>query len=318
MFQSVYLLFIHDKHKIYFAVQGKITMLTSTEKIREMLEDEGAIITSDDMNNVGLHSHKFIELVYIMRGSVKHFRKKADDAAGHEDILRAGDYFVIDSGVSHSYSSIDNNPFLLINCMFIPKFIDSGLSDDTSLGSIIDSFIIHYTEDWIECEPSDMIFRDISGEIGAMMKMLLREYETKKTAYSEMMRNYLTNILLQMMRQVITQRPDNDNLICGRVKNYISRHFGEDITLEIIAEQLNYTAPYLSKLFHTQSGMTFKDYIRRYRITAAENLLRTTSSGIDVIALKCGYSDTDYFRRVFRKLTGMTPREYREKSASCG
>jgi two-component system response regulator YesN len=92
----------------------------------------------------------------------------------------------------------------------------------------------------------------------------------------------------------------------------LQKRFAEDIGLETIADELGVSAPYLSRLFKSEMGVNFKEYLTRIRLDKARESLRTTGNRIYEIASSVGYPDQKYFCEIFKKRTGMTPREYRK------
>ena len=76
---------------------------------------------------------------------------------------------------------------------------------------------------------------------------------------------------------------------------------------------MNINASYLSNTFRKEIGTTLTDYVRTKRIEYAKKLLETTSLQIQSIAQKCGILDLNYFSKVFKKYTGLTPSEYIQK-----
>jgi two-component system response regulator YesN len=93
---------------------------------------------------------------------------------------------------------------------------------------------------------------------------------------------------------------------------YIHKNYQEqDISLHSVAKAVNISPNYFSSLFSKEIGETFTNYITRIRVDNAKNLLKTTKMRTSEIAYEVGYNDTHYFSYVFRKNTGMTPKEYR-------
>lgn len=84
------------------------------------------------------------------------------------------------------------------------------------------------------------------------------------------------------------------------------------ITIENAAQALSLSAGYLSRIFKQETSYTFTDYLTRYRIQKATQLLQNDSIKIYDVADLVGYTDPRYFGQIFKKLTGYTPKEYRE------
>ncbi len=87
-----------------------------------------------------------------------------------------------------------------------------------------------------------------------------------------------------------------------------------DLSLKTLAEAQNISAGYLSAVFKKETGKTVSEFIREKRIKHAVHLLTTTHLQVQTIALHCGIMDVQYFTKLFKKETGMTPKQYRENT----
>lgn len=109
--------------------------------------------------------------------------------------------------------------------------------------------------------------------------------------------------------------PDNDEkntLAVKRAKKYIEDHYWqEDLSLKIISDQVYLTPQYLSTLFKNATGQTVGQYMSDYRIEQAKRMLSDPSYKLYQISELVGYKDANYFTRLFKKKTGITPMEYR-------
>lgn len=92
----------------------------------------------------------------------------------------------------------------------------------------------------------------------------------------------------------------------------IDSDLSSDLSLSTLASAQNVSSGYLSTIFKKETGKTVSEYIRDKRIKAAQKLLSTTHLQVQTIALHCGIMDVQYFTKLFKKTTGMTPKEYRE------
>jgi YesN/AraC family two-component response regulator len=98
-----------------------------------------------------------------------------------------------------------------------------------------------------------------------------------------------------------------------KVKKYIDNNYFEDLWLSGLAEQFAVESSYLSKTFKHITGDNLMFYIANIRVEKAKELLKKNKLNITDIALLVGYDDYSYFSRVFKKIAGLSPREYREK-----
>jgi YesN/AraC family two-component response regulator len=92
---------------------------------------------------------------------------------------------------------------------------------------------------------------------------------------------------------------------------YISAHLRDDLTLTALSDLTRRNASYLSRLFKQETGMNLSEYILMRRIETAQILLRSTNKKIRDIALAVGYQSGHSFSRLFRRVTGMSPQNYR-------
>ena len=92
------------------------------------------------------------------------------------------------------------------------------------------------------------------------------------------------------------------------------REFRSTLSLNIIAQRLNASPNYLGFLFHQNTGSYFSDYLNSLRINEAKRLLTETDESIDDISLAVGYSNVNYFYRVFKSISGQSPNQFRKGS----
>ena len=97
------------------------------------------------------------------------------------------------------------------------------------------------------------------------------------------------------------------------VKEYLDEYFTEKIMLEELAEKFFINKFYLSKIFKETYGTTINNYLISKRITRAKQLLRFTDMTVDEVGVAVGMGDATYFSRMFRKVEGISPREYRKQ-----
>lgn len=107
---------------------------------------------------------------------------------------------------------------------------------------------------------------------------------------------------------------DNSNDPMNQILNYIKAHFDEPLSLNDLAEHFGFSYHYLSSFFAQRSDGTFTEHLNQVRIEKACELLNNKAHTIAEVGALAGYSDHSYFCRVFKKLTGMTPSEFRKRN----
>ncbi|RKM59766.1 response regulator [Butyrivibrio sp. CB08] len=101
------------------------------------------------------------------------------------------------------------------------------------------------------------------------------------------------------------------NIIVGEVTRYIENNYKEDIALQDVAGLFGYSDVYFCKLFKQNFGKNFITYLNEFRMDKAKELLADPQINIKDVSIESGYRDANYFTRVFKRMVGMTPSEYR-------
>lgn len=107
-------------------------------------------------------------------------------------------------------------------------------------------------------------------------------------------------------------RTEGKNKFVELAKEYMEEHYFENLTLNDLAAKLGITPSYLSSLFSQQMGITFVDYLNKIRIDHACTYLKQNFLKTYEIAYKVGFRDEKYFSKVFRRVKGMSPSEYKK------
>lgn len=119
--------------------------------------------------------------------------------------------------------------------------------------------------------------------------------------------------LLEHLKSRQEEQSGYSRVIRGVVE-YVARHYGEeDLSVTKIAEHLHFSGAYLNVLFKQEMKQTLKQYLSNYRLERAKRMLEQGYDKITEIAEKCGYANANYFAKVFREATGMSPAEYRKE-----
>ncbi|MEK4119619.1 helix-turn-helix domain-containing protein [Paenibacillus sp. FSL W8-0919] len=108
---------------------------------------------------------------------------------------------------------------------------------------------------------------------------------------------------------------DPSPTVVEEIRQYIHRHYGDDLTRASLAEIVYLNPDYLARVFKKETGVSLGTYIIQVRIKAARQLLETTSLSVYQIAAKVGYSNYSYFSKLFKQDTGWSPSDYRRAVA---
>lgn len=122
--------------------------------------------------------------------------------------------------------------------------------------------------------------------------------------------------LEELLSWIETKREEKERYsrIVQGAMDYVAQHYGEkDLSIAQIADCLHFSQAYLNVLFKQEMKMTIKQYLSAYRLERAKQMLEKDFCRVTEIAEKCGYTNANYFAKVFRDATGMTPAEYRKR-----
>lgn len=273
------------------------------------LKEQNEEISMCTFNHFGssTHSHDFLELVYIEEGRATHVLN------GQESAVKKGNYLIIDYGASHKYRSIGDGTVKVINCLFLPTFLDKSLKNCRKFSEVMGNYLIKIDSGMLTQNPSQTVFCDEDGKIYDIIKNMLEEFNVKNKGYIEVMRANLIEIIVRTLRKIMdTDREYTGDKVTLCMKEYVHNNFSENLSLTDISKQLNYSLSYLSIKFKKDTGMNFNDYVQRYRVERSCTMLKNSNKKIYDIAKAVGYTDQKYFNTVFKRIMGMTPYRFRK------
>lgn len=184
-----------------------------------------------------------------------------------------------------------------------------------------------FPEEFQEKSPAVVALLDTSCKITLEQKKL---HDTQKIIHrivqesslpdeysSEILRYLLTCLLLILKRDgsvcINVESNDSYSKDIRTAMEYVAGNYALPLTLESVAQYVNLSPTYFSKKFHIVTGTTFKEYLNKIRIRQARQMLLTTDDSITKIAINCGFSSSNYFKDIFHKMIGLSPRNYRKK-----
>ena len=129
------------------------------------------------------------------------------------------------------------------------------------------------------------------------------------------MRRWYFEQWLSICDDIAAMRKQSAETVSGKAIRYIEDHFSEEISLEDVSRRVNISPFYFSRLFKQEIGKSFIEYLNDIRIQKAKEYLMDPLFSIKEICRRCGYSDPNYFSRIFRKYEGMSPSEWRSANS---
>ena len=161
-----------------------------------------------------------------------------------------------------------------------------------------------YTFDLISYIHYSLQQDDLSHYTAAVERMV---YSSDVNQMKSILKEYCNGLILSINNQVNMRSP-----IVQNVLSYIHAHYDQGISLKTLGQQFHVNAIYLGQLFQKEVRVVFSEYLNRYRLEKAKELLKTTHYRAGEIGKKVGYSDTTYFYKQFKKNVGTTPSEWRK------
>lgn len=136
--------------------------------------------------------------------------------------------------------------------------------------------------------------------------------ELSKIEDIEELSYWTLKVLDRFMENVFNITSSKNGEVIKRAINYINDNYMKDITLDSISSYVHLNSSYFSTLFKKETNMKFSDYLNKVRIEESKKLLKDIKYSMLEISMEVGFEDQSYFSKVFKKVAGMTPKEYRE------
>ncbi len=224
--------------------------------------------------------------------------------------MKAGDIFVFASNEQHCITDVSAGEFVIVNLHFEPRLLWGSFADRLTEENL--GFCFSHGKDF-----ENRICAEEGKSLRTLFSLLETEFLQAKEEYALSVRSYLNLMLVCLIREYGYASGgaglSRSRLhAIRRVLEYVDVHLSEELTLACLADRAGMSPNYLSALFHKISGITLWDYITTKRIDKATRLLMDERElNILDIASLCGFNNTAAFNKAFKKITGITPSEYR-------
>ncbi len=246
------------------------------------------------------HTHvDFYELVLVTGGTAEHV------VDGGTEQIKKGDVFVIGEGNGHAYENPEK--LRIINLMFRSEALKDYEEDFSSVKGYRELFSGN-TDDFksrIHLSPADF------DDVLRLLTLMEREYAQRKQARKAFLYSYFVQLVITLSR--LYGMPVKKREISGitAAAAYLDEHYMEEQPLKSAIELSNYSRRHFCRLFTEVYGFSPQDYLFEIRMRRGADLLRSTGMSVAETAAKCGFSDSGYFTRVFKKRFGVLPSRYR-------
>ena len=265
------------------------------------------IFFSDSNKPDELHTHDFIEIVYVMSGSATEY---VND--GQYEVKR-GDLIFINYQSTHHF--VANKDFSYINICFHPESVGDALITPENAFALLQ--LTAFDELRRENDDGMVTFGGKDREeIENLLQSMLREYRSEHAFRRTVLESYMNVLLVLILRKTSAdteQVSPEKNRVWSELADYIDQNLGEDLTLSALAQKCFYNPSYFSRIFKERFGMSLTEYISRRRTELAIRLLGEGKHSVEEIAYKVGYPSKSSFYRSFTRITGKTPAEYKRK-----
>lgn len=241
------------------------------------------------------HSHDYLELIFVRdgKGTVT-VREKTTKFA-------KGDLIVHNAGDVHYEISDPDDPMELL-CVAYDRLEIEGLPKNCLI-----------TPEQERCYSTGELYELFKDKFDR----IVHEFENKEPLYAEIAQNESRALLMYFFRLI--QQSNSTSSLLGKSKilelatKYIDEQYNTALTLDNLASVCHTNKYYLSHSFSREYGMSVGKYILKKRLEKAQDLLINSDMSVKSVGEAVGFQDSGYFCRVFKKMCGMTPNEYRQQ-----
>lgn len=235
------------------------------------------------------HYHDSFEVYYLQKGTCWYFIDRKSYR------LSAGDIALIPAGVIHKTSyDTQTSSRTVFNCA--------------------DSFIPESVRELMLRTPYFSRTEETAARVDGLFAQIRNEYENPDIYSMDAIRAKVAELFLLIARESQKMHPEKqESPIVEKAVDYIRKHYMDTVTLQDVAELCFVTREHLCRIFKKETGFGFTEYLNIYRMQKA-NAMLTENPKIRVsqVAVSCGFGDSNYFSKQYKRLYGISPTKERK------
>lgn len=277
------------------------------ESYIEHSRDNIKIVRHNRYNPLFPHSHAFFEMIYVYEGRCE------NTIEGKLINMEQGDICIVAPETTHTMGVFDDDSIvfniIIRKSTFIDKFIDL-FNDDTILS-------VFFNETLFSNKANSYITFSAKNDkyLQSILKFLIVEGIRLEKYYNTSMEILLRAAFCVMLRKSNEMMISNTHSIYTpkviEILKYIQANF-KSVTLDVLADEFNYTPDYISKLIKRHTGLSFTYILQDIKFKKAAKMLRSSNIKIIDVCYAIGYNSVEYFSRKFKDIFGISPMEYRK------
>jgi AraC family L-rhamnose operon transcriptional activator RhaR/AraC family L-rhamnose operon regulatory protein RhaS len=263
-------------------------------------------------DNLSLHTHAdFNELTIVLDGKATHV------VNDEKYQIKKGDMFVIGDKIAHGYENPQE--FKICNIMYRLKDL---LRSDYDITKSVGFHALFVIEPYLKGKEHPLIQSKFTNRLQLspshfeviynMIANMIQEYNIKEEGWKTLLYANFLDLVVKISRTYNMEMENHDvALKIALPIAYIGNHFTEALSIVDLAKQANMSVRHFTRIFHNVYKSSPNAYIIQHRIQYSYSLLKNSDLTIADVAYKCGFNDSTYYTRQFKKLTGITPKQYR-------
>lgn len=257
------------------------------------------------------HFHNFIEITIVEEGKGYHYV--------NEEVMtvQKGELFLLPIGVSHVFrplSSSSKDKLIVCNIAFdvqiLKQLVNTAINhEENSFAKWCSQLVDHNAVEYLH-------LIDKHDTCLSIIRSMFLEFQEKQSGYSIILHAKLRELLINLFRLEYRFIPNSNSKISSFAINeaisYMHQNLHEPITLSDMANLMNISESHFIRIFKKYTNQTFIEFLQNIRIEKSCHLLLHTDFSIKEISNMVGYTNVDYFRELFVKKLGSSPKEFRK------